>query len=110
MSRRISLSNPVRRMQVLGELLRAEGRNVHLQRAHTYVETNTGQECSFWDLVLMARRREHHTADGPPVVETVIGWKAHDRSWHDSCDTILNPPGKNRKRRWHANDVLIVIY
>ena len=97
-------------MQVIGELLRAEGSSVHLKSVSAYVETATGQEFSFWDLVLVARRREHNTADGSVVVETVIGWKAHERSWHESSEMLLNPPCKNRKRRWHADDVLIVIY
>ena len=36
-------------------------------------------------------------------------YKPHDKNWTDCADTILNPPNKRERRRWHAQDILIVI-
>ena len=95
--------------QVIGELLRAKGCNVHIECISCYINTSTGQEFSFWEVSLIARARMHTTLHGT-VGETAIGYKPHDQSWVGSSDTLLNPPLKDRKRRWHPSDVMIVLY
>jgi len=94
--------------QVLGELLRAEGCEVHIEPITNYVDTTKGLALSFWDVLLLARQRKHDTPQGV-ISEVAVGYKPHDKPWGESEDTLLNPPDKHEKRIWHAKDFLIVI-
>lgn len=94
--------------QVLGELLRAEGCEVHIEPITNYVDVSKKEPLSFWDVLLLARKRVHDTPTGPQA-EIAIGYKPHDKPWGACEDTLLNPPNKMEKRRWHGNDLLVVI-
>ena len=94
--------------QVLGELLRADGCEVHIEPITNYVDTSKNVAYSFWEVLLLARKRKHDTPSGI-MAEIAIGYKPYEKPWGDCEDTLLNPPNKHEKRFWHAKDNLIVI-
>ena len=94
--------------QVLGEMLRAEGCEVHVEAITSYLDPSKGKRFSFWDVYRLARKRLHDTPEGPKG-EIAIGFKPYDVSWTNCADTILNPADKKTKRLWDAKDLLIVI-
>jgi len=96
--------------QVLGELLRAEGCEVHIEPITNYVDFDKHDKLSFWEVSLLARKRKHDTPQGV-IAEVAIGFKAHTAAWGDAEteQTLLNPPDKHERRKWHKEDLLIVI-
>ena len=94
--------------QVLGELLRAEGCEVHIEPITNYIDFEKTNELSFWEVSLLARKRKHDTPQGV-IAEVAIGYKPHDLAWGDTETTLLNPPDKHERREWHPDDILIVI-
>ncbi|MER7057236.1 MULTISPECIES: NAD-binding lipoprotein [unclassified Streptomyces] len=81
---------------VFEELFSADGTGVRLRPATDYVLP--GSETSFATVVAAARRRS----------ECAIGYRNHDLSQTSSGGVRINPP-KDERRRWTAEDEVIVI-
>ncbi|XP_028053113.1 ion channel CASTOR-like isoform X3 [Camellia sinensis] len=77
---------------VLEELFAEEGNEMHIRRADLYLQD--GEELSFYEVLLRARQRR----------EIVIGYRLANAE-----KAVINPPGKNEKRRWSLEDVFVVI-
>ncbi|KAL7219539.1 hypothetical protein ACSBR2_012570 [Camellia fascicularis] len=77
---------------VLEELFAEEGNEMHIRRADLYLRD--GEELSFYEVLLRARQRR----------EIVIGYRLANAE-----KAVINPPGKNEKRRWSLEDVFVVI-
>ncbi|KAI8012481.1 Ion channel CASTOR [Camellia lanceoleosa] len=68
------------------------GNEMHIRRADLYLRD--GEKLSFYEVLLRARQRR----------EIVIGYRLANAE-----KAVINPPGKNEKRRWSLKDVFVVI-
>ncbi|KAL7219540.1 hypothetical protein ACSBR2_012571 [Camellia fascicularis] len=77
---------------ILEELFAEEGNEMHIRPADLYLRD--GEKLSFYEVLLRARQR----------TEIVIGYRLANAE-----KAVINPPGKNEKRRWSLKDVFVVI-
>lgn len=103
---------------MLGELLSANGCEVNIVPITEYLEPSPQNPLSFWEVMLLARKKEHKVAfgvnmglriNGNIMSEVAVGYRPHDKPWADCKDTLLNPMNKHEKRVWNAGDSLVVI-
>ncbi|KAB2092132.1 hypothetical protein ES319_A02G007800v1 [Gossypium barbadense] len=77
---------------VLEELFAEEGNELHIRLAELYL--HEGEEMSFYEIILRARQKR----------EIVIGYRLENAE-----RAVINPPNKNKRRRWSVKDVFVVI-
>ncbi|XP_065049289.1 probable ion channel CASTOR isoform X2 [Musa acuminata AAA Group] len=77
---------------VLEELFAEEGNEMQIRSADLYVREE--EEMNFFEIILRARQRK----------EIVIGYRLAN-----SERAIINPPDKNVRHKWSAEDVFVVI-
>ena len=74
---------------VLDELFRAEGNEIHICDVAKLV--SLGESCTFWDVLSRARLAR----------EIVIGYMVRQEPGAQCNPTVLNPPDKGISRAWH---------
>ncbi|KAJ8774835.1 hypothetical protein K2173_017281 [Erythroxylum novogranatense] len=77
---------------VLEELFAEEGSELQIRQADLYLRE--GEELSFYEIILRARRRR----------EIVIGYRLATAE-----RAVINPPAKSEKQKWSLKDVFVVI-
>jgi len=84
---------------VLGELLAAEGNEPYIREISLYLDLDQVRQYSFWELVLIARKRN----------EVCLGYVRGMATDLENERTMLNPPNKSTPLGWEAGDTLIVL-
>ncbi|PPD66958.1 hypothetical protein GOBAR_DD36166 [Gossypium barbadense] len=69
-----------------------QGNELHIRLAELYL--HEGEEMSFYEIILRARQKR----------EIVIGYRLENAE-----RAVINPPNKNKRRRWSVKDVFVVI-
>jgi len=80
--------------KIISELLSAEGNECYMKSARVYALAN--EELSFWQIMARARHLAH----------IAIGYRLFDTQ---DVAPILNPSNRDVKRKWHENDIIVVI-
>lgn len=82
---------------VLSELFSASGSETYIRPVEKFMNLDDGRDWSFWDVALMARRDR----------EVAVGYKPVEMDYIEAEELIVNPPDKDKKRKWKKGDKII---
>jgi len=93
--------------RVLNTLFDPYDSEITLEGIESYVDLESDEKVSFFEL--MARGREFGTIVLGHLVREVVSYEFDDKETIRYTDVALNPGGKDIRKNWHKDDLLIVL-
>ena len=91
---RVQVSENRHMNKIIGEILSADGNECYMKDARIYAAED--EELSFWQVTARARGLQH----------VVLGYRLFESN---EVAPTLNPKERDVKRKWHENDVIVVL-
>lgn len=95
--------------KVLSNLFDPYGSEITLERVKTYVDVDNEEEVSFFELMIRGREYGTIVLGHLEREEEAPGFEPVDHGTIKYTGVTLNPPDKALRRKWHPDDLLIVL-